>query len=85
MVRPINQGCQLYADPPKNPVFWIILAWAIFGRILPIWAEIDFTRIFNYISLNLLTQKYILSAYKHLFKNLPEISLKLNHAEELNS
>ena len=81
-----DQGCQLWADPPKNALFWaIFLAWAIFGRIWPIWAEIDFTRIFNYISLNLLTQKYILSAYKPLLKNLLENSLKLDHFEDLNN
>ena len=75
-----------WADPSKNPFFWAIyLAWAIFGRIWPIWVEINFTRIFNYISLNLLTQKYILSAYKHLFKNFQEISFKIDHVEDLKN
>ena len=52
------------------------LAW-------PILAEVDFTRTFTNISPNLLTHKYILSAYKPLCKNLPEISFKLYNVEDL--
>ena len=47
--------------------------------------KVNKCRIFNYISLNLLTQKYILSAYKPLLKNLLENSLKLDHFEDLNN